>query len=211
MGIPGGNATPGSPCDDGDPNTGDDAWTTNCACAGLPLDCYGTAGGEAFIDNCGNCVGGDTGLQADPDSDSDALLDCEDNCATAFNPSQADFDQDGVGDACDNCVWLPNTDQTDLNGNGIGDACEFATGIGELSGIGGLSIHPNPAREQVFIECHLSEARTIAIYNMLGAIMVHVSVAERRVSLEGYPVGIYSVIALNAEGRPLAHARLIRQ
>ena len=31
---PGGGALPGTPCDDGDPNTSNDVWTSGCNCAG---------------------------------------------------------------------------------------------------------------------------------------------------------------------------------
>ncbi|MCB0773946.1 MAG: hypothetical protein KDB93_11300, partial [Flavobacteriales bacterium] len=40
---------PGAPCDDGDPNTGDDAVDASCTCAGTPLeDCEGVPGGIAL-------------------------------------------------------------------------------------------------------------------------------------------------------------------
>ncbi|MGB6047516.1 MAG: hypothetical protein WBG34_07930 [Flavobacteriales bacterium] len=35
-GVAGGGAFPGSPCDDGDPNTGNDAWNADCLCEGDP-------------------------------------------------------------------------------------------------------------------------------------------------------------------------------
>ncbi|MBS1568105.1 MAG: hypothetical protein JST45_01565 [Bacteroidetes bacterium] len=34
LGVPGGTALPGTPCDDGDPNTTNDTWTADCQCAG---------------------------------------------------------------------------------------------------------------------------------------------------------------------------------
>jgi hypothetical protein len=45
-------------------------------------DCHGTCAGEAFVDACGACVGGDTGIA----------------------PDSADEDGDGIPDACDECV-----------------------------------------------------------------------------------------------------------
>jgi hypothetical protein len=48
QGIPGGSALPGTPCDDGDPTTGNDTWTSECECAGVPVDCAGEPGGSAL-------------------------------------------------------------------------------------------------------------------------------------------------------------------
>lgn len=44
-GIAGGNAHPGTACNDNNPLTGDDTWNANCQCAGVPFDCAGVAGG----------------------------------------------------------------------------------------------------------------------------------------------------------------------
>ncbi|WP_290580468.1 thrombospondin type 3 repeat-containing protein [Ketobacter sp.] len=78
----------------------------------------------------------------EPDSDSDGVVDTEDNCPLDANADQADTDGNGVGDACDggvepmdsdgdgwydtedNCPDVFNSDQTDSDGNGIGDACD---------------------------------------------------------------------------------------
>jgi gliding motility-associated-like protein len=54
--------SPGDACDDGDATTGNDVLDASCTCAGQPIDCAGIAGGTAFLDNCGACVGGNTGL-----------------------------------------------------------------------------------------------------------------------------------------------------
>ena len=35
LGVPGGNALPGTPCNDGDPMTINDTWDANCTCAGV--------------------------------------------------------------------------------------------------------------------------------------------------------------------------------
>ncbi|MBV6405480.1 MAG: hypothetical protein GFGODING_02258 [Flavobacteriales bacterium] len=43
-----GHAEPGTACDDGDPNTGNDTVNANCQCLGQPLDCAGTPGGPAL-------------------------------------------------------------------------------------------------------------------------------------------------------------------
>ncbi|HMU15095.1 MAG TPA: T9SS type A sorting domain-containing protein [Flavobacteriales bacterium] len=36
LGVPGGTALPGTPCDDSDPNTLDDTWSEGCDCVGIP-------------------------------------------------------------------------------------------------------------------------------------------------------------------------------
>jgi hypothetical protein len=56
-GIPGGTAVPGSGCNDGDPATGNDTWTADCQCIGLPIDCNGVPGGAALAGSA--CDDGD--------------------------------------------------------------------------------------------------------------------------------------------------------
>ncbi|HEX2618079.1 MAG TPA: thrombospondin type 3 repeat-containing protein, partial [Flavobacteriales bacterium] len=141
--VPGGTALPGSLCDDGDATTGDDRWTADCACAGLAFDCAGVAGGEAAVDGCGTCAGGSTGIEPDPDMDTDGALDCVDNCPSFANGDQADTDTDGYGDLCDNCPWVSNADQMDHDGDGMGDACD-SDGIDELAGVPTMALRPNP-------------------------------------------------------------------
>ncbi len=43
-----GQPEPGSPCDDGNPLTGNDTMQNSCICAGVALDCEGTPGGTAL-------------------------------------------------------------------------------------------------------------------------------------------------------------------
>lgn len=51
-GVPGGPAMPGTPCDDANPNTMNDAFDGSCECIGQPppppLDCEGVPGGSAL-------------------------------------------------------------------------------------------------------------------------------------------------------------------
>jgi hypothetical protein len=213
LGVANGTALPGTPCNDGDVNTTNDAWDANCNCVGyldLIVDCAGVPGGSAYIDGCGTCAGGSTGLIPDLDSDADGLPDCMDNCSTTANPGQADFDGDGVGDVCDNCLWVYNPEQADTDIDGVGDACDFATGINESDMSMGLSFVPNPSLGEVAVHCASPDARTLRFHNAVGALVFEAPVRQR-MQLEALSPGIYIVLALDAEGRPLAQTRFVRQ
>ncbi len=209
-GTPGGTALPGTSCDDGDALTAFDSWTVDCTCAGVAVDCAGVVGGTAVIDGCGICAGGTTGLVPDADEDGDGLAACEDICPNAYDPGQADFDGDGVGDACDNCAWVSNADQADANGNGIGDACETMNGISEPGEGNGLVFFPNPVRDQLHITCTNARVRSLRMVDLAGQLVLETQLLQR-LDMSSVAQGTYIIIALDAEGRPLAQTRLIRQ
>jgi hypothetical protein len=52
------------------------------------------------------------------DLDGDGLLNSEDNCPEAANPSQADFDEDGIGDLCDLCPLSGAAGAAAVDGDG---------------------------------------------------------------------------------------------
>lgn len=108
------------------------------------------------------------------DSDSDGVLDANDNCPNTPNPDQADADGDGRGDVCDacpmdaandadgdgvcgnvdNCPTTPNPDQGDADGDGRGDACDTCPndpnndqdGDGVCGNIDNCPTTPNPSQ-----------------------------------------------------------------
>lgn len=206
---PGGPALPGTPCNDADPMTGNDTWSVACICSGVPIDCAGLAGGTAYVDDCGQCSGGTTGILPDPDTDVDGILDCHDNCPLLPNIAQADLDQDGIGDACDNCPWAYNPDQLDTDDNGIGDACATVS-VEPVGGLPGILLHPNPTTGILHIGKVGAEASVICIYDLSGA-EVRRSLFEEQVDVSGLAIGSYILVLRDADGLALARAPIMRQ
>ena len=202
-----GTAMPGTPCDDANEGTGNDSWNLQCACVGTPIDCAGVIGGTAVVDDCGVCAGGTTGVMPNADEDQDGALDCADNCPGLANGEQMDFDTDGVGDLCDNCAWVANPGQEDSNGNGIGDQCE-EIGIAENSTTS-FSVFPNPTNGHVVIMCGDASVRTLNYFDLSGKLIYTAPFAIRS-DVSALAMGSYVVIALDAEGRPLARTRLVK-
>ncbi len=58
------------------------------------------------------------------DSDSDGVMNMDDNCPFTSNPDQMDTDADGVGDVCDTCPNDASAAQLDTDGDGMGDDCD---------------------------------------------------------------------------------------
>jgi hypothetical protein len=211
QGLANGTALPGSPCDDGNANTGNDTWTNNCECSGQVIDCHGTIGGSAVLDDCGICAGGTTGVLPNADADGDGLASCEDNCLTQYNPGQADFDGDGVGDACDNCVWVANEDQTDTDQDGVGDACqEMNTGVPEVNGdVQGMAVWPNPARDHILVRVDAGRAAFLHIVDPSGRMVKDIPF-NQQLDVSDLATGTYVIIAQDTERRDLGRARLIK-
>ncbi|MEX1132474.1 MAG: thrombospondin type 3 repeat-containing protein, partial [Flavobacteriales bacterium] len=213
-GTAGGNALPGTACNDNNPNTGNDTWNSNCQCIGQlaqEIDCAGVAGGTAVQDECGNCWSANIIVVPAPDSDGDGVIDCEDYCPDTYNTIQQDFDGDGVGDPCDNCPWVYNPDQENTTGSISGDACQqMPTGIDEVDSEHALVFMPNPTLGQVGVRCTIPGARSLRFHDATGR-LAHLASIEHQMDLEFLLPGVYIVVALDAEGRPLAQTRLVRQ
>jgi len=212
--VANGPAMPGTACNDNNPNTVNDTWSSNCECVGTAtdVDCAGVPGGTASIDLCGICSGGTTGLIPNPDQDSDGIPDCMDNCPTSFNPDQADFDGDGVGDSCDNCIWVYNPGQEDSVGDGIGDACRaaMANQVEESpAGSHGLLVMPNPAHDHVVIQCAGARPGTLRIYEPSGRLVEELPYSER-VDVSGLAAGTYMIFAVDAHGKLAGQGRLVK-
>lgn len=54
-------------------------------------------------------------------------------------------------------------------------------------------------------------ARRVQLVALTGAVVLDVDVMQRRIALDAVPVGVYQLMALDADGRPLAQGRLVRQ
>ena len=209
-GIPGGPALPGTPCNDGDPTTGNDTWTTDCECVGNNLDCAGVPGGSAFIDDCGECTGGNTGNEPNADTDLDGELDCADICPYAFDPAQTDYDGDGVGDACDNCPWVYNPDQADGNSNGFGNMCDELVGIAENGLSSGFSLYPNPSQGLVTVRVDDVNLRRLLFHDATGR-MVHEESYALQLDLGRLAAGVYVVTGIDQDGNALVQTRFVKQ
>ncbi len=206
--MPGGAALPGTPCDDGDPDTYNDSWTSQCTCSGAPMDCAGVINGTATLDECGVCSGGSTGLLPNVDTDLDGVPDCLDNCPGTNNAGQTDLDGDGIGDPCDNCPWVNNPDQLDTDGDGVGEVCQ-EVGIDEVAFLGTLDIFPNPTNGLLYMPEGLDDMASIRVMDLLGA-MVQASDFVPVLDLSALAQGTYIIVVSDRFGRPLARARVVK-
>lgn len=85
------------------------------------------ATGEVLVGGFGGVQVSDLAIMSErqrdctPDTDSDGVNDCDDNCIRQTNTNQADFDADGIGDACETDAVL-----ADIDGSGLVDGFDLA-------------------------------------------------------------------------------------
>lgn len=127
----------GTPCDDHDPCTINDTYTSSCFCTGTLV---GDSDGDSVCDVLDQCPGENDLADADDDGIPDA---CDDDCNSVGqacndgNPCttddaidsncncvgvQGDEDRDGICDAMDQCPGHPDYEDFDLDG--IPDGCD---------------------------------------------------------------------------------------
>ncbi|TVR36527.1 MAG: T9SS C-terminal target domain-containing protein [Cryomorphaceae bacterium] len=127
------------------------------------LDCNGVENGSAFFDECGECVGGDTGL--DP---------CFGGC---INPEACNYDaeagfDDGscvlIGDPCDD--GDPETSNTII----LAD-CEcgedLATSTSRYASTNEWIAYPNPARDMLVIEGTIHQPVLMQMFDARGRLI----------------------------------------
>jgi len=198
MQVPGGSALPGTACDDSNPETENDTWTSDCLCSGVPVvntDCNGVVDGPAvpgtpcddqilFTTNdtwvigcicmgydCASELGG-TALPGTP---------CDDGLAWTYND-----------------VW-----NADCDCQGVG-----MVGVRELNGQFPLvRIVPNPCSSGSFDLLYDASSRSIQVRLLDAASREVLSEAFTtiggRVTVDrnGIPAGLYLVEVSADEGR----------
>ena len=171
--------SPGFICDDGNPNTIDDRFDTNCDCAGTPFITDSDLDGVPDnSDNCpsnfnpdqldgnGNGVGDVCDSVCTPwtacdDGDPLTVADkFDDTCTCAGDFVGFDFDGDGILDFEDNCARTFNPGQEDTNLNGVGDVCDDCT-IGTFCTDG----NPLTVGDQIDANCNCVGTPTVVVNN----------------------------------------------
>lgn len=131
------------------------------------LDCFGVIGGSAYLDNCNNCVEGNTGLAP-------CVQDCYGEWGgTAFI------------DSCSTCAG-GNTGIVPIL-----DTAECFNSLTESS-LTNVTIHPNPASNYIQINGLGNRAFEVAIYDMRGRLLFE-DWNKTIVNVQNFSSGLYIV------------------
>lgn len=178
---------PGSPCNDGNPNTMNDSINPDCICAGIlivegcmdPNSC--TYDSLANVDN-NTCIYPDTPCDDNnPDTFNDVLdslcncvgtlyvSGCMDPNACNYNPLANIDDQTCIlpGSPCDDGNVMTINDSIDVNCNCVGT---------DITGLNPthfeFSIVPNPAKDLITIEVGTAGLKTIKVFDLQGKVLL---------------------------------------
>jgi hypothetical protein len=178
---------PGSPCNDGNPNTMNDSINPDCICAGIlivegcmdPNSC--TYDSLANVDN-NTCIYPDTPCDDNnPDTFNDVLdslcncvgtlyvSGCMDPNACNYNPLANIDDQTCIlpGSTCDDGNVMTINDSIDVNCNCVGI---------DITGLNPthfeFSIVPNPAKDLITIEVGTAGLKTIKVFDLQGKVLL---------------------------------------
>lgn len=178
---------PGSPCNDGNPNTMNDSINPDCICAGIlivegcmdPNSC--TYDSLANVDN-NTCIYPDTPCDDNnPDTFNDVLdslcncvgtlyvSGCMDPNACNYNPLANIDDQTCIlpGSPCDDNNVMTINDSIDVNCNCVGI---------DITGLNPthfeFSIVPNPAKDLITIEVGTAGLKTIKVFDLQGKVLL---------------------------------------
>jgi subtilisin family serine protease len=156
----------------------------------------------SFAGNPSEATVNANGCDPDPpnsDSDADGVLNTQDNCPSAYNPTQTDSDHDGAGDACDkdkdndgipdlydNCPSKANTSQTDTDHDGVGDACEPTTGASSVLKLTQLKLTWSKSPRACSRKCPTLTVKVNASRTSHVTVTLAVKVKKKWVTLKQY-------------------------
>lgn len=178
---------PGSPCDDGNPNTMNDSINPDCICAGIlivegcmdPNSC--TYDSLANVDN-NTCIYPDTPCDDNnPDTFNDVLdslcncvgtlyvSGCMDPNACNYNPLANIDDQTCIlpGSPCNDGNVMTINDSIDINCNCVGIDI---TGLSENHFE--FNLNPNPAKDLITIEVSTVGLKTMKVIDLQGKVLM---------------------------------------
>ena len=104
-------------------------------------------------------------------------------------------------------TWTATPDQTSAFNVCIGSA---NIGIGELAAAPVVEVYPNPVSDVLNIRSVDASAVNVRIVDVMGRVVAQQPMA-RTVPVEQLSVGTYALIATDAHGQAVAHARFVKE